>query len=269
VQRPQSLPGNLKVLACSHGVAGGSGRSANFRTVLKTILRSVAAVGAIACTDLMSTAAAQSGCITGMVEFVQMTSMQLDAGEQTFEAFRVMQSGTVEWARWNSSGYLLDLARLCETDSNIYDKVMSSPSFMDSPKPREDEGTLGREAFRFDAAILSKSGVRGFSTSKMPHDLAALSDELRRRVAATKLRPGLYVWTKPYPSTDKADIDLTKGRCDAPVERALSEALASGSLIVRADDNIQAFVSGERANRIEFSARIAVGDLRFGVLSAK
>jgi hypothetical protein len=49
----------------------------------------------------------------------------------------------------------------------------------------------------------------------------------------------------------------------------LSEAITTGRLIVRADDSIQAFVSGERANRIAFEARLPIGNLLFGVLSAK
>jgi len=195
--------------------------------------------------------------------------MRLDAGEQTFEAFRIQRGGSLEWARWTSSGYLLDHAQRRDTDSDLYQRVVSAPSFLKPPESPQHDGTLGRPAFRLEMATLSKSGVHALSMSKFPNDIAALADEFRRRIAATPVRPGWYLWTTPYPAVGKADIDLTEASCDTAVEKALAAAVATGDLIVRADDGIQAFMSGEHASRIAFSARTVAGDLRFGVLYAK
>jgi hypothetical protein len=204
-----------------------------------------------------------------MVEFVQITSMRLDAGEQTFEAFRILRNGMVEWARWESSGYLLNHSEPIDMGSEIFDRVLYAPSFLKSPKPCRDDGTLGCPAFRLDMATLLESGIDAVSMTRMPDDIAALTDELRRSVKAIPVQPGWYIWTQPYLKSGKADIDLAEARCDSPFAMVLLEAVATGRLIVRADNSIQAFISGERANRIAFVARLAIGNLLFGVLSAK
>jgi len=211
----------------------------------QTILSCMAAIVAIACIGVTRVAAEQPGCGgAGMVEFVQITSMRLDAGEQTFEAFRILRSGMVEWARWNSSGHLLDHAEPRDMGSETFDRVVSSPSF-------------------------SGSGIDAVSMNKMPDDIAELTNKIRRGVKAISVQPGWYIWTKPYPQIGKADIDISESRCDSAIAMVLSEAIATGRLIVRADDSIQAFVSGERANRIAFEAKLPIGNLLFGVLSAK
>jgi hypothetical protein len=235
----------------------------------QTILSCMAAIVAIACIGVTRVAAEQPGCGAGMVEFVQITSMRLDAGEQTFEAFRILRSGMVEWARWNSSGHLLDHAGPGDMGSETFDRVVSSPIFLNPPKPPQDDGVLRRPAFRLDIAILSESGIDAISMTKMPDDIAELNDVIRRGVKPIVVQPGWYIWTQPYPQIGKADIDITMARCDSAIAMVLSEAITTGRLIVRADDSIQAFVSGERANRIAFEAKLPIGNLLFGVLSAK
>ena len=229
----------------------------------------MAAVFIIACTGVTRVTAEQPGCGAGMVEFVQITSMRLDAGEQTFEAFRILRNGMVEWARWNSSGHLLDHAEPRDTGSETFDRVVSSPSFLNPPKPPQVDGVLVRPAFRLDMAILSGLGIDAVSMTMMPDDIAKLTDEIRRGVKAISVKPGWYIWTQPSPQIGKADIDIAEARGDSAIAMVLSEAIATGRLIVRADDGIQSFVSGERANRIAFEARLPIGNLIFGVLSAK
>ncbi len=204
-----------------------------------------------------------------MVEFVQITSMNIDAGKQTFEAFRILRSGMVEWARWNSSGHLLDHAEPRDMCSKIFDRIVSSPSFLNPPKPPQDDGVLKRPAFRLDMVILSGSGIDAVTISKMPDDIAELIDDIRRGVKAISVQPGWYIWTQPYPQIGKADIIIAEAKRDSAIAMLLSEAVATGRLIVRADDSIKSFVSGERANRIAFKARLPTGDLLFGVLFAK
>ena len=235
----------------------------------QTILSCMAALVAIVCTGVTRVAAELPGCGASMVEFVQITSMRLDAGEQTFEAFRILRSGMVEWARWNSSGHLLDHAEPCDMGSKTFDRAVSSPSFLNPPNPPQDDGVLGRPAFRLDMATLLGSGIDAVSMTKMPNDIAELTDEIRRRVKAISVQPGWYIWTQPYPQIGKTDIDIAEARCNSAIAMVLSEAIATGRLIVQANDSIQAFVSGERANRIAFKARLTIGNLLFGVLSAK
>lgn len=233
------------------------------------ILSSMAAIVAIACTGVIRVTAEQPGCAGSMVEFVQITIMRLDAGEQAFEAFRILRSGMVEWARWNSSGHLLDHAEPRNAGSETFDRVVSSLSFLNPPKPPQDDGVLGRPAFRLDMAIFSVSGIEAVSMSKMPNDIAKLTNEIRHSVNAVSVQPGWYIWTQPYPQIGKADIDITEARCDSAIAMMLSEAITTGRLIVQADDSIQSFFSGERAFRTAFEARLPKGNLLFGVLSAK
>lgn len=229
----------------------------------------MATIVAIICTSPTQVAAEQPGCGGSIVEFVQITIMRLDAGEQTFEAFRILRSGTVEWARWNSSGHLLDHSEPLGMGSETFDKVVSSPSFLNPAELPQDDDVLVRPAFRLDMAILSRSGIDAVSMTKMPDDIAELTDVIRRGVKPIPVQPGWYIWTQPYPQIGKADIDITEARCDSAIAMVLSEAITTGRLIMRADDSIQAFLSGERSNRIAFEARLPIGNLLFGVLSAK
>lgn len=235
----------------------------------KSVIGSIAAMVAIACTDVTRVEARQTECGIGTVEFVQITSMWLDAGKQTFEAFRILRSGKVEWARWNSSGHLLDHAKPFDTDSETFNKAVSSPSFLNPPKLHQDAGVLGRPAFRLDMAIILKSGIKAISMTKMPDDIANLIDVIRRGIKAISVQSGWYVWTQPYPQISKADIEIANAMCDSAVATALSEAITTGRLIVKADDSIQSFIKGERANRIFFEARLPTVNLIFGVISAK
>jgi len=235
----------------------------------KTLLSSIAVVVSIACTGVTRVSAEQPGSGAGVVEFVQITSMRLDAGEQTFEAFRILRSGMVEWARWNSSGYLLDHAEPRDMGSEIFDRIVSSASFSTPPKPPQDDGVLRRPAFRLDMATFTGSGIEAVSMTKMPDDIAKLTDELRRGVKAISVQPGWYIWTKPYPQIGKADVSVADARSDSAIAIVLSKAISTGRLILRTDDSIQTFISGERANRIAFEARLPTGNLLFGVLRAK
>ena len=209
----------------------------------------------------------QSKCATNMVEFVQITSMQLDAGEQTFEAFRILRDGMVEWARWNSSGYLLEHAEPRNMGSGTFDKLVSTQSFLNPPKPHfMDDGTVGRPSSNLQVTTVSKSGIDTIEMIRTPDDIATFIDNLRRSVKATPVQPGWYVWTVPYTRNDVVDIDLATGKCDSAVAMALSEAVTTGRLIVRADNNVQEFISGEKAFRSAFGARISIGDMLFGVI---
>lgn len=211
----------------------------------------------------------QYPCATDISEFVQITTMQLDAGEQTFEACRISRSGRVEWARWNSSGFLLTHAQPIDMGSETFDRVVSSSAFLKPSELHRDDGTLGRPGSRIDVVSVSKSGVDIISMAKMPDDIVALIEKIKSGAEAVPVPPGWYIWTKPYPPADRVDIDLTKATCETAVERALSDSIAYGRLIVRTDDTVQEFVSGENAYRSAFSARMAVGDLLFGIVSAR
>lgn len=232
-------------------------------------MNGIAVIVAIACLGESRVAARQADCSTDATEFAQITTMRLDAGQQTFEAFRILRTAGVEWARWDSSGYLLDHAQIHGESGAVYDRVLSSPSFANHPEPSADGGALGRPAFRLELATFSPSGIRVVSLGKMPDDLAGLTEDIRRRLAPTPVETGWYVWTKPYPAGSHPDVALADAGCGTAVEKALSVAIATGSLIVRADSGIRAYVSGERTSRSEFSASIAEGGLRFGILFAK
>ena len=64
-------------------------------------------------------------------------------------------------------------------------------------------------------------------------------------------------------------IDLSQGACTSGVARTLAEALSEGRLLMRADSSAQKFLSGERANRIEFIAKTKTGPVRFGIVVQK
>lgn len=217
-------------------------------------------------TDTTESGDTNSKCATRATEFVQITDMHLNEGEQTFEAFRISRDGNIEWARWNSLNEFLDYGKTLGMGNEMFERVLLSETFLDPPKPSQNDGALGRLAYTLEIATLSESGTHTLSMTKMPDDIAVLVNELRRSVVATPMKRGWYLWTKPYQSIDKPDIDLTSARCNSGIEEVLSEAIATGSLVARADDSIQTFISGEHAYRTTFSARIIEGGLYFGIL---
>ncbi|NOY35841.1 MAG: hypothetical protein GXP44_02920 [bacterium] len=203
------------------------------------------------------------------VEFAQITSMRLNNGEQTFEAFRISRGGMVERAHWNSSGYLLGYSGPLTMNDKIFDKAVSSLNRLNSSKSPAKGSALGRPGFRLDIVTQSDSGVKAASTTKMPDDIAILLNELRRGVKAVPAKTGWYIWTQPYPRINKPDIDLAVDGRDSVVAKALIEANKTGRLIIKVDDSIQKFISGERAYRMVFEAKLGQKNLIFGVLTAK
>jgi hypothetical protein len=240
--------------------------------VRQTVSTCIAAILVLACTELRAVAESESECMPSDIgEFVQITSMRLDAGVETFEAFRILSSGRVESARWNSLRNLLDHAKLHDKGSERFERVLSAAGRLKRPEPRQGDDTLGRLALWFEVATMSKSGTDITRVTEVPDDFAVLIQELRADVTALPMEAGWYVWTRPYSlgSLDHPDIDLTTSECDSAVTHALSQAMATGGLIVPANDDIQAFISGEHASRVAFSARLAIGALLFGVVAAK
>lgn len=234
----------------------------------QTILGLMVAIVVITCTCVMPIASKRPGCLTDIIELVQITTMRLDAGIQTFEAFRILRSGMVEWARWDSSRNLLDHAQPLHMGSETFDRVVSSPSFLNPPKPTNENDVLKRQAFRLDMAILSGSGIKAVSITKMPNDISEIIEKIRSGVKPIAVQPGCYIWTQPYPQIGRADIDITGANRDSAIAMVLDESIASGRLIVRADDSIKSYFSSEHANRIAFLAKLPIGNLLFGVLFA-
>ncbi len=209
----------------------------------------------------------QSGHRTEIIEFVQINIMQLNMGVQTFEAFRIFQNGNIEWARWNSVGHLLGHGVLYDSNNHFFDKVVSSPSFIFPPKSLRDENILGRPIFRIDITTLSISGNRIVSMNNLPVDIAEITTQIKNNVKKSFLDSGWYIWTQPYPQIGNIDINLIEASNESGIGAFLLKAIKTGALVIKADeDYIQSFFSGERTNRIAFKARLAKGDLLFGIL---
>lgn len=204
-----------------------------------------------------------------IIDFVQITISQLDAGEQTFEAFRILRNGRVEWARWNSSGLLLNYMESVEVGRDTFDRIVSSNIFQNSSYQSQNEDVLGHPAYRLEITTLTQSGIGAVFMHEMPNDLATLVQDIKHRAVAAPVQPGWYVWTQPYPLDGNADVDLSEPRCNSVVAKALSEAVTTGRLIVLAEDSIRDYISGQRKSRTTFVARLAEGDLRFGVLTTR
>lgn len=211
----------------------------------------------------------QPHCDTHLVDFVQITSTSLDAGEQNFEAFRVLGSGSIEWARWNSSGYLLSYAEPQPIDVKIFNKILKFKKLLPLLAP----SLLGNDAksprvYNLEIADVSGGKVSVAETANMPSEVLVLIKEIKQTINVIKVQPGQYLWTIPYSAPlENIDIDLTQTNCDSPVSKALSQVAGTGRLIVRADDTIRSFVSEENAYRTAFIAKFALGQLLFGILS--
>ena len=204
-----------------------------------------------------------------VAEFVQITIMRLQAGEKVFEAFRIQQDGTAEWAKWNSSGHLINHTAPFNTGAVVYDGIVSSSSYLNPPEPSQYGSVLGRPAFRLDIATFSGSGVKAVSMNKMPDDITEYIQKIMQGVKPTSLRSGWYVWTQPYPGRDQPDIDMTTENRHSTLVATLWKGIRVGGLIIRSDNTILPFMTRERAKRIAFVSRFPTGNLLFGVLSAK
>lgn len=225
------------------------------------------AISVIGLTCATQSALAQPSCNTRQPDFIQISSMQLDAGKQIFEDFRILSTDVIEWARWDSNGALLGHAIQRNAGKKYYDRLLSLSWFSKSINQSND--ALGRPAFRLDLAHVSKSAVRLSTMTTMPNDLASVIGDMRTRLAPESIVDGLYLWTKPFGAGGPADIDLTQGLCSSGISKTLMETLNTGRLLVHSNLGTREFRTGERANRIEFIAKTQTGSIRFGVVGPR
>lgn len=217
----------------------------------------------------------QLGCATDILEFVQITSKQLDGDERTFEKFRILRNGIVEWARLNESGHLLDYAEPRNMDRELFNKIITTQSFLSPPH----EGTIWEgweEGHRYPLEIVAmvNSDYKQISLNSIPIDISILIDDLRRNIKAKPTQPGWYMMSlvlvpKPYDSEiglgfgDVNIIDLTKSECDSGIAKDISEAIKAGRFISRIDDgSIQPFIFNKSTSK-PFIAKFTGGSLVF------
>lgn len=231
------------------------------------IFKSFKAIVILGFAGVMNAAFAQSSCNTRQPEFVQISSMQLDAGKQVFEDFRIQSTNEIEWVRRDSNGTLLDHGVQRDINKRYYEKVMALPSMKIQSKANLQNNTVfGRPAFNLEFALVSKSGVRLSTMATMPDDIAIAIKELRSQIIPDNSVVGSYMWVKPFGASGQADIDLTQGVCNSDIEKTIVEALNTGRILSRLDLGAHEFNSGERANRFEFIAKTKSGAIRFGVI---
>lgn len=207
--------------------------------------------------------------VSPAMDFAQITSSKLDAGEQTFEAFRVLRDGRIESAIWNTSGRLLRYSESQNLKPDYFNNIVSLKKLYKSYKSPSLWGNkIGpRQVFSLEISTNIGGEISITESQYFPDSVLTFTDDLRRRMESVKVQSGWYVWTKPYNAPmEKADIDLTKVKTDSAVVAALLVAINTGKLIVKADDSIQTFVSGENAYRSVFVAKLAKGQMTFGVL---
>ncbi len=212
----------------------------------------------------------QPGCTGNIADFVQITTASLDAGVHTFDALRIMRDGTVEWASWNSFGYLLSHAEPQKLEPEIFDRAVT---YKDSLVARTAWFKLGISEpgpiFHLEMCVVLDGKMRISASTALPNDLSKLLKDIRGRMPASKVYPGKYIWTQPYNAPEeKADMDLTQADCGSTIAKALSQA-ASGRLVIKADDDLSAFGTEENVYRGAFIAKYANGQLLFGILSTK
>src|SRR5690554_4853598 len=79
------------------------------------------------------------------LERIQLTTAQLQAGQQTFESFVIQASGQVHWAQWNSDGVLLAAAQ--GQDAGAFAQLQQHPLWQAPLENPADADVLGRPAF--------------------------------------------------------------------------------------------------------------------------
>lgn len=216
-------------------------------------------------------AVAESPCVASTSQLgdqVQLKLMTLDAGLQTFEVYRLPRHEVGDWARWTSAGHLLAYGALpaATTYEHITNAIASAPPATPTTDPA---GPLGRAGFNLTLLQVADTVIHQRQLDSVPPALADLIEDWRQAQTASPLEHGWYLWTSPVPAHSSAavDVDLTEGPCRDTLETSLAKALAEDRLILPASQAIEEFVSGERAYRTTFSARIPKGMLHFGILT--
>ena len=60
------------------------------------------------------------------VKYIQITTMHLDDGEETHEAFRIREDGHIEWATWTNHGVLLELGETQEPNPERFVRALDA-----------------------------------------------------------------------------------------------------------------------------------------------
>lgn len=202
---------------------------------------------------------------TAPVVRLQLTTAQLQAGQQTFESFVLRADGQVHWAQWNSAGTLLAAAR--GQDPEAFAVLQQHPLWQ-RPAEATEADLLGRPAFYAELARLDPQRTELRSLEALDLSLSDLTARLTAALQPQTLTPGFYLWLTPQPpgADTQSDLDLNQPPADAQaVARALQHALGQGQTVVPVPE--ATYFQGERALRQSFAARRAGARLQFGLLS--
>lgn len=200
------------------------------------------------------------------LERLQLTTMQLQAGQQTVESFVLRADGQVHWAQWNSNGSLLAAAQ--GQDPMAFAELQQHPLWQSGAEASPSDDLLGRPAFYAELARIRPQGTELRSLEALDLSLSGLSARLMSVLQPLSLTPGLYLWLTPQPPDPalQPDLNLNQPPPEAQtVVSALQQALRQGHAVVPVPDS--AYFQGERALRQAFFAQHAGTSLQFGLLS--
>lgn len=199
------------------------------------------------------------------LERMQLTTAQLQAGQQTFESFVIQASGQVHWAQWNSDGVLLAAAQ--GQDASAFTELQRHPIWQAPPESAAEADVLGRPAFYAELAHLQEQRTALRSLEALDTSLSDLSARLQNSLQPLNLAPGFYLWLTPQPQSGDLppDLDLNQPAAEGQaIASALKQGLQQGQVVVPVPDG--AYFQGERALRQAFVAQGQGPGLQFGLL---
>ncbi|MBF2051858.1 MAG: hypothetical protein IGS03_00160 [Candidatus Sericytochromatia bacterium] len=195
---------------------------------------------------------------------LQLTTAQLQAGQQTFESFVIQASGQVHWAQWNSDGVLLAAAQ--GQDASAFTELQRHPIWQAPPESPADD-VLGRPAFYAELARMQDQRTELRSLEALDTSLSDLSARLHNSLQPLNLTAGFYLWLTPQPQGGDLprDLDLNQPAAEGQaIASALKQGLQQGQVVVPVADG--AYFQGERALRQAFVAQGTGVGLQFGLL---
>ena len=224
------------------------------------------------CLALVNSACADSAipCTVLEPEAVQVTIQRLDAGVQTFEAYRLSRAGRGEWAQWDNAGRLLGRALPRPIDGPAHYAALvaaASPAGVASASTQPAEG----RAFHVSVARIGAGGRSFADYDEMPAELGQALADLRRLLPQTPAATGPGLWLLPQRGISGAiDVDLRRAECiPGSVASLVAGAMSAGVLITPIDVRVARSLMSQNKARWAFGANGANGYTLFGVVSAR
>lgn len=194
---------------------------------------------------------------------------RLDAGQNTREAYRLSDDGTLSRAIWNDNNQILNLYESVYIGESAYsDAVQTLLAVEEKQRIPSNDGLIqSPSVLTVEIAIVRQQQPVDFTFRNEPsNDLDRLLFDWEQQIQMTEPVQGSYVWTMPGPAeAGDADISISRPDCESGIAKAVEDGVLGPDVVIGASEGVAQYLENGRSRYI---ARSANGFVYFGFLSA-